>query len=90
MREGAISASLEKAFLSVFPRCRREEQEHWEQLKSARKHIKDKHKLGRHGQKSEILRRTYKLKSRSDIVYRCRNGGKTCYEVIVFKRNDYH
>ena len=54
--------------LSLFPGCGGEKQKYREELKSARKHIKDQNDLRKRREKSEIRRRSDRFKSRSDVI----------------------
>ena len=79
-----------KKGLLLLPCSRREENKHREKLKSAGKHIENKHKLRKNAEVRKALRGANHLKSRSDIVYRRGNSRKVRNKVVFvegYQRN---
>ena len=64
------------------------EHQHREELESSGEHVEDHGKLGRGRETRVVLRRTCKLKSRTDIIDRCRDGSKGSDQSFIVERHD--
>lgn len=69
------------------PNRRVEQNEQREQLQSACEHIKHQHIFGKWAEEIEVCRRAYQRETRTDVVYRCGNGGEVRDQIMTFKRN---